>query len=69
MTHRRIEFVVYPPDYTPGRDKFKVVRSRLQVKKAAQVGAEVHRCVHVHPGKRQHWVRSYISHVYTLEPA
>jgi len=68
MTHRRIEFVVYPPDYTPGRDKFKVVRSWRQAKKVAKPGSEIDRCVHVHPGKRRPWNRSFLSHI-AMTPA
>lgn len=66
MTHRRIEFVVYPPDYTPGRDKFKVVRSWRQAKKIAKPGSEIDRHVQVHPGKRRCWERCFVSHTYMV---
>jgi hypothetical protein len=56
--HRRKRFLVYPPDYKPGRGRYKVTHSKYQAMKMARRmgdGSEVDESVHVHPSRCKPW--------------
>lgn len=55
--HRRKEFIVYPPDYVPLVDKYKMAKSKRQAWKLAnRKGCEVHENIYVHPAKHKNWI-------------
>lgn len=66
--HRRVEYIVYPPNYSAG-DGFKRAWSWRQAKKLVIHGSEVHRCVHVHPRPRASWTASFVSYVWCVDSA
>ncbi|MNK14234.1 hypothetical protein D3C87_323330 [compost metagenome] len=60
--HRRKDFLVYPPNYSPqGGKKYERFKSLLQAKKRASklgIGSEIWVSVCEHPAKFTRWNRS-----------
>lgn len=62
MTHRRKTWLVYPPNYTPGQQRFRTFYSKRKAFKCALrwgSGASVMNAIHVHPKPRTHWQSSF----------
>jgi hypothetical protein len=57
---------VYPPDYDWRVHRYQRVRSWRRAKKLVKAGSEVHRSVHVHPGRFQDWISSFVSYVWQV---
>jgi len=61
MSHRRKEFVVYPPNYQPG-DGFIKVRTVKAAKKQCRkygIGSSVMPWIHQHPSRCKPWQTSW----------
>jgi hypothetical protein len=72
MTHRRKQFLVYPPEYSPHSGKrYKVRFSKRQAwKLAAKLGAGASIDVNVthHPARATHWNSSTGYALWTVAP-
>lgn len=68
--HRRKHYLIYPPNYRPGTDRFHRAHSRLQATKLARklgAGSEIDVYVQRHPGKRKQWIGSWCVRSYLIE--
>jgi hypothetical protein len=61
MTHRRKDFIVYPPNYKPLTGRYKIYYSKFQAWKAGirlGEGATVVVSLQIHPAKHTMWISS-----------
>lgn len=67
MTHRRKQWIIYPPGYVPGISSYKCSRSKKKAWRIALEmgqGAEIHERIHEHPAPRKPWCSGYIGRIY-----
>lgn len=70
MTHRRKEFLVYPPNYRPGAlPKYRSFKSRKAAAKQAErwgESASVDVSINVHDRPHTRWVSSFGKPLFTI---